>query len=180
MPNHSSTIPLHSLRPSPDLGNGLGNLCSRDMAIQKPELTTFIITTSGGLSFLYFQNHKIRLGSFQSTCETLLLRTGTSGGRKMSLPARARAPSRALLSSLARTNAVAAAPVHRAAASQRRWDSTEQKQPAQQDGRSFKGQLYESTTARLQKEREERKRFAKQRNESAGGKNAALTFGMLY
>lgn len=97
----------------------------------------------------------------------------------MSLPARAHAPSRALLSALTRRNAAAAAaaPTLRGAAtSQRRWESTEQRQP-EQHGRSFKGQLYESTTARLQKEREDRKRFAKQRNESAGGRNAAMTFG---
>jgi D-lactate dehydrogenase (cytochrome) len=95
----------------------------------------------------------------------------------MSLPARAHAPSRALLSALTRTNAAATAPtLRRTAASQRRWESTEQKHP-EQHGRSFKGQLYESTTARLEKERADRKRFARQRNEGTGGRNAAMTFG---
>lgn len=46
-------------------------------------------------------------------------------------------------------------------------------------GRSFKGQLYESTGARLVKERADRERFAKERNESAGGRTGALTFGMV-
>jgi D-lactate dehydrogenase (cytochrome) len=91
----------------------------------------------------------------------------------MSFPQRAHAPSRAFLSALSRT--VAAPTLRPAAASQRRWESTTEKQPAQE--RSFKGQLYESTSARLQKEREDQQRFAKQRNEGANGRNAALTFG---
>jgi D-lactate dehydrogenase (cytochrome) len=94
---------------------------------------------------------------------------------EMSFPTRAHAPSRALLSAISRTTATPT--FRRAAASQQRWESTEKKQP-QEYGRSFKGQLYESTAARLQREREERQRFAKQRNESAGGRNAAMTFGM--
>jgi D-lactate dehydrogenase (cytochrome) len=48
------------------------------------------------------------------------------------------------------------------------------------DGRSFKGQLYESASVRLAREREERQRFSRERNEGAGGRNMALTFGMLF
>jgi D-lactate dehydrogenase (cytochrome) len=43
--------------------------------------------------------------------------------------------------------------------------------------KSFKGQLYESTAARTEREREERRRFARERGEGAGGRNAAMTFG---
>jgi D-lactate dehydrogenase (cytochrome) len=92
----------------------------------------------------------------------------------MSLPQRAHAPSRTLFSALGRRNA--AHTLRRVGASQRRWESTEQKQ-TEEHRRSFKGQLYESTAARLQRERAERQRFAKLRNESAGGRNVAITFG---
>lgn len=92
----------------------------------------------------------------------------------MALPQRAHAPSKALLSALARRNG--APTLRRVTFSQRRWESTEQKQPEENE-RSFKGQLYESTAARLERERAERQRFAKLRNESAGGRNAAITFG---
>ncbi|RAL61792.1 hypothetical protein DID88_002855 [Monilinia fructigena] len=47
------------------------------------------------------------------------------------------------------------------------------------EGRSFKGQLYESTQARLIKERAEREQYSKNRNESSGGKNSALTFVII-
>lgn len=47
----------------------------------------------------------------------------------------------------------------------------------QEEERSFKGQLYESTSQRLQRERAEQRRFAKERGESSGGRNAAITFG---
>jgi len=49
---------------------------------------------------------------------------------------------------------------------------------AQEEGRSFKGQLYESTAQRLQRERAEQARFAKQRELGSGGKSASLLFGM--
>ena len=45
--------------------------------------------------------------------------------------------------------------------------------------KDFKGQLYESTAQRLQRERVEQRRFAKERGESSGGRNAAVTFGKL-
>lgn len=91
----------------------------------------------------------------------------------MSFPKRVNAPSRALLSALGRT---AAAPTFRpAATSQRRWASTQPTQP--EEGRSFKGQLFVSTAARLEKERQERERFARQRSEGRDGRNAAFTFG---
>ena len=44
--------------------------------------------------------------------------------------------------------------------------------------KSFKGQLYESTALRLQRERAEQARFAKARGESSRGRNAAVTFGL--
>jgi D-lactate dehydrogenase (cytochrome) len=91
----------------------------------------------------------------------------------MPFPRRAPAAPRALLSPLTRTSA--AAHLRPAVARQVRWETTEKKRP--EEGRSFKGQLYQSTALRLQKEREDRERFAKQRNEGAGGRNAALTFG---
>ena len=43
--------------------------------------------------------------------------------------------------------------------------------------KSFKGQLYESTAQRLERERAEQRRFAKERGESSGGRTAATTFG---
>jgi hypothetical protein len=144
---------------------------SRDMAIQKfnvrPQAGKFPLPLpSSNKARIQFQ----QLHDSSST-DRHVWRT------KMSLPARAHAPSRALLSALTRTNAAATTPtLRRTAAGQRRWESTEQRQP-EQHGRSFKGQLYESTTARLEKEREDRKRFARHRNEGAGGRNAAMTFG---
>jgi len=86
-----------------------------------------------------------------------------------------RAPSRALLASLRRS----APCLRRPAASQIRCESTEQK-PAQpqQDGKSFRGQLYNSTAMRLQREKADRERFSQARNESSGGKSLALTFGI--
>jgi D-lactate dehydrogenase (cytochrome) len=95
----------------------------------------------------------------------------------MSFPKRA--PSKALLSNL--TKSTRAATVFRTAAGrQLRWQSTE-KTPADKpagDGRSFKGQLYQSTSVRLAREREERQRFSRERNEGAEGRNMALTFGI--
>jgi hypothetical protein len=43
---------------------------------------------------------------------------------------------------------------------------------------SFKGQLYASTADRLEREREERRKYSRERGESRGGRSAALTFGM--
>lgn len=84
-----------------------------------------------------------------------------------------RAPSSALLSSL-RTSSSRSQFCLRSPATRLRYASTEQN-PG--EGRSFKGQLYESTQARLIKERAEREQYSKNRNESSGGKNSALTFG---
>lgn len=42
---------------------------------------------------------------------------------------------------------------------------------------SFRGQLYESTAQRLQRERAEQEKFAKERGESSGGRSLAITFG---
>lgn len=90
----------------------------------------------------------------------------------MALPRRA--PSRALLSTLTRTSSCTASSIRATAIRQSRLASTEQK--PSDEGRSFKGQLYNSTAERLAKERAEQLRFAKERNEGAGGRNAALTF----
>ncbi len=49
-----------------------------------------------------------------------------------------------------------------------------------EEKRDFKGQLYESTAQRLQRERAEQRRFAKERGESSGGRNAAITFGKNF
>ena len=51
---------------------------------------------------------------------------------------------------------------------------------ARQEQRSFKGQLYESVASRLERERAEQRRFAKERGESSAGGNAAKTFGIAY
>ena len=47
-----------------------------------------------------------------------------------------------------------------------------------EEGRSFRGQLYESTQRRLEKEREEQRRFARERGEAGGGRNAAILFSV--
>lgn len=44
---------------------------------------------------------------------------------------------------------------------------------------SFRGQLYESTQRRLQKEREEQQRLARERGEGNSGRTIAITFGEL-
>ena len=46
-----------------------------------------------------------------------------------------------------------------------------------EEQRSFKGQLYDSVGQRLERERAEQRRFAKERGESSGGRTAATTFG---
>jgi len=86
------------------------------------------------------------------------------------------APSRAITRSLRRTT-IAPSCLQASPRIQCRLESTN-KSPAEQ-GSSFKGQLYESTAARLQREREERERFSRERDEGSGGRNAALTFGTL-
>lgn len=94
------------------------------------------------------------------------------------MPFSTRAPSRALLSHL-RRSPLSPSPCLRSLASRQiRCESTEQK-PAG-EGRSFKGQLYESTAARLARERTERTRFSRDRKEPSGARNIALTFGMVY
>ncbi len=94
----------------------------------------------------------------------------------MSFPKRA--PSRALLSHLCRSPLSTPSPCLRVLASRHiRHESTGNK-PAG-EGRSFKGQLYESTAARLAKERVERARFSRDRKEPSGARNVALTFGTL-
>jgi hypothetical protein len=45
---------------------------------------------------------------------------------------------------------------------------------------AFKSQLYDSTAARTAKEREDRERHANERQEYAGGRNLATTFGECY
>ena len=55
---------------------------------------------------------------------------------------------------------------------QRRYQST--KAASSPD---FKGQLYQSTHQRLERERAEQRKFAAERGESTQGRNAALTFG---
>ncbi|KAI9842062.1 MAG: D-lactate ferricytochrome c oxidoreductase [Sclerophora amabilis] len=45
--------------------------------------------------------------------------------------------------------------------------------------KSFKGQLHESIAQRLQRERAEQQRFANERGESSGGRNAAITFVII-
>lgn len=94
-----------------------------------------------------------------------------------------RAPSTAALARLSRAaRAQALGPSRQA-----RWLSTEKGNnptepvpnpngPLQE--RSFKGQLYQSTAQRMKQEMAERERFADQRNESAGGRNTAIMFGM--
>lgn len=45
---------------------------------------------------------------------------------------------------------------------------------------SFKSQLYESTQQRLKRERAEQERFAQYQPQSAGGRYAALVFGVSH
>ncbi|KAI9763588.1 MAG: D-lactate ferricytochrome c oxidoreductase [Geoglossum simile] len=48
-----------------------------------------------------------------------------------------------------------------------------------EDLESFKGQLYKSTAQRLERERVEQRRFAKERGESSQGRSLAITFAIL-
>jgi len=89
-----------------------------------------------------------------------------------------RAPSRALLSHLRKSPFSPPSPCLRSIAyRQLRCESTENRPVG--EGRSFKGQLYESTSARLAREQAERNRFSRERQEGSGGRNMALTFGGL-
>ncbi|TVY24156.1 D-lactate dehydrogenase [cytochrome], mitochondrial [Lachnellula hyalina] len=88
-----------------------------------------------------------------------------------------RAPSRALLASQGRST-VQTSCLRIASVRQRRCESTEQKKPPQ-DGKSFRGQLYNSTAMRLQREKADRERFTQARNESSGGRNSALSFVVI-
>ncbi|KAI9753961.1 MAG: hypothetical protein M4579_004921 [Chaenotheca gracillima] len=63
-----------------------------------------------------------------------------------------------------------------------RFYNTSRRLSAEQEptpGKSFKGQLHESITQRLERERAEQQRFANQRMQSSGGRNAAITFVIL-
>ncbi|TVY18984.1 Mitochondrial D-lactate dehydrogenase [cytochrome] [Lachnellula arida] len=87
-----------------------------------------------------------------------------------------RAPSTALLASLRRSTVQTSFRI--ASTRQRRCESTEEKPP--QDGKSFRGQLYNSTAMRLQRERAERERFQQARNDNfSGGRSSALTFVVI-
>lgn len=57
----------------------------------------------------------------------------------------------------------------------RRWQSTDNKNETR-ESRSFKGQLYDSAAERLQRERVERMRFAKERPERLGAWSMAMSF----
>ena len=87
------------------------------------------------------------------------------------------------LSSTLPRNTTAARLASRAAAARRPFSSSatcrdEQKQKgAAGAGGDFRGQLYESTAQRLERERAEQRKYAEERGESVGGRNAALTFG---
>lgn len=87
------------------------------------------------------------------------------------------APSRALLAGLPKSKSSIAPRLRIFPSRQIRHESTEQKPP--EEGRTFKGQLYESTASRLQKERVERARYAKERDEGATGRNWSFTFVVL-
>ncbi len=89
------------------------------------------------------------------------------------------APSRALLSHLCRSPpSVPSLCLRSIASRQVRCQSSEKNSAG--EGKSFKGQLYESTSTRLARERAERERFSKERKEGPGGRNLALTFGRRY
>lgn len=47
-----------------------------------------------------------------------------------------------------------------------------------EERKSFRGQLYESTAQRLERERAEQRRFANERGADRGGRTSALTFGL--
>ncbi|KAF2493996.1 FAD-binding domain-containing protein [Lophium mytilinum] len=50
----------------------------------------------------------------------------------------------------------------------------------EEGGKSFKGQLYESTAQRIQKEREEQVRFATKRQLGSGGRGASMLFAVAF
>jgi D-lactate dehydrogenase (cytochrome) len=86
-------------------------------------------------------------------------------------------PSRTVLRKL-RTTSTAQGYVRIAPLIQHRYESTTK--PPEEERKSFKGQLYDSTAARTARDRQESERFARERGESAGARNAALTFGMWH
>jgi D-lactate dehydrogenase (cytochrome) len=89
------------------------------------------------------------------------------------MPFPRQAPSAALLASLRASPSLSPFCL-RAGSTRFRYLSTEQKP---EEGKSFKGQLYESTQVRVERERAERARYSKNRNEASGGRAPALTFG---
>jgi len=101
--------------------------------------------------------------------------------RAMTFPRRA--PSRALLSQLRGSPCLRTTALRSAASRQIRCES-DKKGPLEPNigglsGKSFKGQLYESTATRLAKERLEQERFSKSRDEGNGPRNMYVTFGMF-
>lgn len=93
-----------------------------------------------------------------------------------------RVPSRALLAQLEGAPCLRGTALRSSACRQIRCES-DQKGPLEPNigglsGKSFKGQLYESTATRLQKERIEQERFSRTRDEGSGPRNMYVTFGM--
>ena len=88
-----------------------------------------------------------------------------------------RCPSLALLRSLKRAPQISQRCNCQISSAQRRAFRTAR--ALKEEQRSFKGQLYESTAQRLQRERVEQARFAKLRGEGGAGRNAAATFGKI-
>jgi D-lactate dehydrogenase (cytochrome) len=66
------------------------------------------------------------------------------------------------------------------ALSQRRLFGASARCLANEKQASFKSQLYESTQQRLKRERAEQERFAQYQPQSAGGRYAALMFGVSH
>jgi len=89
------------------------------------------------------------------------------------------APSTAALARAARPSSRS---IRVASSSQKRWLSTE-KEPAEKGptgpshGKSFQGQLWESTAARMQRQKAERAKFTHE-STSPTGRNSALAFGI--
>ncbi|KAM3075558.1 D-lactate ferricytochrome c oxidoreductase [Clarireedia jacksonii] len=91
------------------------------------------------------------------------------------MPFPRKVPSRALLAG-SRASSSLLPFCFRAGSTRFRCLSTEQKP---EEERSFKGQLYESTQVRVERERAERARYSKNRNETSGGRASALTFVII-
>lgn len=91
------------------------------------------------------------------------------------------ASSRTLIRSLRKPASIAPRFAAPASKGQCRYDSTKKPVPSEKPERdSFIGQIYDITAERTEREREERRRFAKERGESASGRNFAITFGKSY